>query len=391
MELGFDKGVVSGKRWVRDMKNSLSMVEPLNVGIIGCGNIFGAYGKGCGLFRALNLRACADLNAEAAQARASEFSIAAKSVPELLDDPNIDLIINLTIPKVHAQVSRQILEAGKHVYSEKPLAVTAQEGREVLALAREKNLRVGCAPDTFLGAGLQTCRKFLDDGLIGRPLAGSAFMLSRGPESWHPNPAFFYQKGGGPMMDMGPYYVTALVHLLGPVKAVSAMTSRSYSERLATCKEHFGEMLPVEVPTHYSGSLLFESGAVVTMSVSFDVVKHGHKPIEIYGSEGSLDAPDPNTFGRPVGLFRREAQEWKDMPLLFGYKENSRSIGVADMAHAIRSGRPHRCDGVMALHALEVMEAFEQSHESRKWIEITTPCARPTAFPLGLTTGVLDA
>lgn len=372
------------------MTNSFSSITPLNIGIIGCGNIFGAYAKGCSLFRSLRLKACADLDMEVASAKAAEFSILAMSVSDLLADPEIDLVINLTIPRVHAAVSQDILRSGKHVYSEKPLAVTVKEGRAVLDLAREKNLRVGCAPDTFLGAGYQTCRKLIDSGLIGRPVAGSAFMLAMGPESWHPNPGFFYQVGAGPMMDMGPYYVTALIHLLGPVQAVCAMTSMARTERLATCPEHFGEMLPVEVPTHYSGSLLFASGAVITLGVSFDVVNHGHRPIEIYGTEGSLAAPDPNTFGGPVSLFRQGAREWSDIPLLFNYQENSRSIGVADMAHAIQSGRPHRCSGDQALHALEVMQAFEASHRERRWVEIENTCQQPAPFPLGLTKSVLD-
>ncbi|MDD5199751.1 MAG: Gfo/Idh/MocA family oxidoreductase [Terrimicrobiaceae bacterium] len=373
------------------MSSPLSSIRPLSVGIIGCGNIFSAYAKGCALFRALSLKSCADLNNELALSRAREFQIAAVSIPELLADPGIDIVINLTVPRVHAAVSMDILRAGKHVYSEKPLGVTVEEGRALLDLAVEKNLRVGCAPDTFLGAGYQTCRKLIDDGWLGRPLAGTAFMLAAGPESWHPNPAFFYQRGAGPMMDMGPYYITALVHLLGPIKSVCAVTAMARSERLATCKEHFGEMLPVEVPTHFSGTLLFQNGAVITISMSFDVVGHQHKPIEIYGAEGSLVAPDPNTFGGPVSVFRRGFEEWADIPLIYGYEENSRSIGVADMAHAIQSGRPHRCDGRLALHALEVMSAFEKSHEARGWVEIENQCLQPDAFPLGLPPQVLDA
>ncbi len=372
------------------MNNILSSITPLNVGIVGCGNIFGAYARGCQMFRILNLKACADLNPDAASAKAEEFQIAAMSVSDLLADPSIDIVVNLTIPKVHARVSTDALLAGKHVYSEKPLAVDLQEGREVAALAAEKKLRFGCAPDTFLGAGFQTVRKLIDDGWIGRPVAGTAFMLASGPESWHPNPAFFYQRGAGPMLDMGPYYVTALIHLLGPVRSVCAMTSRARDERLATCKEHFGAMLPVEVPTHNSGSLLFENGAVITMSISFDVRRHLHKPIEIYGTGGSIAAPDPNTFGGPVSVFRPGNDAWTDFPLAFDYKENSRSIGVADMAHAIRSGRPHRCDASVALHALEVMSAFETSHDKRAWVDIETPCLQPQPFPLGLPNGVLD-
>lgn len=367
------------------------MTSPLTIGIIGCGNIFPAYANGCKLFRALNLKACADINLAAARSRADEFGLAASSISDLLADPSIDLVINLTVPKVHAQVSCEILSAGKHVYSEKPLAIDLQEGQEVLALAAQRGLRVGCAPDTFLGAGLQTCRKLIDDGWIGRPVAGTAFMLAGGPESWHPNPAFFYQKGAGPMLDMGPYYITALVHLLGPVREVSAVTTAARSERLATCQEQFGTMLPVEVPTHYSGTLIFECGAVITMAVSFDVLGHRHSPIEVYGTQGSLGVPDPNTFGGPVSLLRPGNAGWVDMPLSHDYSENSRSIGVADMAHAIRSGRPHRCDASLALHALEVMQAFEASHAGRCWVGIQNQCAQPAPIPLGLPPGMLDS
>jgi len=373
------------------MDSLISTLRPINVGIIGCGNIFGAYAKGCALFRSLKLKACADLNPEAAHAQAKEYQIAALSIPELLADPEIEIVINLTIPKVHASVSMDILRAGKHVYSEKPLGVNVAEGRAVLDLAKEKNLRVGCAPDTFLGAGYQTCRKLIDDGWIGRPISGTAFMLSSGPESWHPNPGFFYQEGAGPMMDMGPYYVTALVHLLGPVKSVLATTTSARTERLATCKEHFGKMLPVEVPTHYTGNLLFQNGAVITMVISFDVIAHQHKPIEIYGSEGSLGAPDPNTFGGPVSVYKKGFESWTEIPLVYGYKENSRSIGVADMAHAIQSGRPHRCDGRLALHALEVMTSFQRSHEQGGWVDIENQCDHPAGFPLGLPPQVLDS
>lgn len=363
----------------------------MNIGIVGCGNIFDAYIRGCAMFEAVRVVACADINMEAATAKAAAFGLKAMTVDDLLADPSIGIVINLTVPKVHAEVSLRALRAGKHVHSEKPLAVDLAEGRRVMEMAKRKGLRVGCAPDTFLGAGLQTCRKLIDDGWIGRPLSGTACMMGWGPEGWHPNPAFFYQRGGGPMLDMGPYYVTALVHLLGPVKAVSAMTSKGFEQRLATCKEHFGERLPVEVPTHNSGNLLFENGAVVTLVVSFDVARHRHSPIEIYGTEGSLAVPDPNTFGGPVSLFRRGGEDWREMPLAFGYRENSRGIGVADMATAIGSGRPHRCDGRLALHALEVMLAFEESGRKRAWVPIKNQCVQPRPFPLGLTPRLLDA
>ncbi len=365
-------------------------MDKVRVGIIGCGNISAAYFKGCALFRILEVVACADLNPEAAKARAEEFKVKALSVDELLRSPEIDLVINLTIPKVHAAVSRQALEAGKHVHSEKPLGIALEEGRDLIALAAQKKLRLGCAPDTFMGAGAQTCRKIIDDGWIGKPLSGTAFMMGRGPESWHPNPAFFYERGGGPMLDLGPYYITTLVHLLGPVKAVSAVATKSFPERIATCAPHFGKHLPVEVPTHNSGTLIFESGAVVTVCISFDVFAHGHSPIEIYGTEGSLQVPDPNKFSGEIKVFRPENSQWQPFGLSHLYKENSRSIGVADLAHALRSGRAHRCSGELALHVLEVMLAFERSSQEGRTLPITSHCKQPAALPLGLLPGVLD-
>ena len=369
-----------------------SEATPANIGIIGCGSIFHAYAQGCRRFRLLNLKACADISADAAAAKSKEFDVPACSIAELLADPSIEVVINLTVPKVHASVSRQILEAGKHVYSEKPLALDTAEAHGVLELARRKGLRLGCAPDTVLGAGLQTARKLVDDGWIGRPLSGTAFMLSAGPESWHPNPAFVYLKGGGPLFDMGPYFITALVQMLGPVESVSAATSRSRDQRMITSKERFGEMMPVEVQTHYSASLVFESGAIITLVMSFDV--HGNTrsehQIEIYGSAGSLGISDPNLFGCAVNLQRAGEKQWTQIPPAFGYAENSRGIGVADMVHAIRSGRPHRCDGSIAMHVLEVMNACEESGRTRSWVNIAHKCPRPPALPLGLAPGVLD-
>jgi len=362
----------------------------MGVGIIGCGNICGIYFAGCKTFRAIEAVACADIDMEAAKKTGEEQGVRAVTVDELLAMPEVDIVINLTIPVVHAEISLKALEAGKHVHSEKPLAVSLEDGRRVLETAAAKGLRVGCAPDTFLGAGYQTCRKLIDDGWIGRPLSGTAFMMLRGPESWHPNPAFFYQTGAGPMFDMGPYYLTALVHLLGPVKQVSAITSKGFETRIATCDEQFGKELSVEVPTHYSGTLVFEGGSVVTTGISFDVQRHGHFPIEIYGADGSLQAPDPNSFDGPVRIYRPDNEEWKDMALTHAYSKNSRGIGVADMAHAIMNDRPHRCDGRLAYHVLEIMHAFEKSSEEGQTVELESTCEQPTAFPMGMLPDVLD-
>ena len=363
----------------------------IGIGLIGCGNISQSYFNGAGLFEVLEVVACADINHEAAKAKAVENGCQAQSVDELLGNPEVDLVINLTGPAVHAEVSLAALHSGKHVHCEKPLAVDLDDAKKVLDTAEMKGLLVGCAPDTFLGAGLQTARKIVDDGWIGRVLSGTVFLMSRGPESWHPNPAFFYEVGGGPMFDMGPYYITALVHLLGPVKEVSGVTTRAFEERIATCKEHFGKRLPVSVPTHSSGTLVFHSGAVVTVTISFDVHCHGHSPIELYGTEGSLKVPDPNTFSGPLEVWTPTSGKWRTQALSHPYSENSRSIGAADMAYAILNGgtRRHRSSGALAYHVLEVMHAFEKSSTLKKHIAIESCPRQPEPLPLGLIKGRL--
>ena len=365
--------------------------KKVGIGIIGCGNISQAYFNGAKVFEVLNIVSCADINMSAARAKAKENGCQAQTVKALLANKNIDLVINLTIPAVHAEVSQQILNAGKHVHSEKPLAVNLDDGKAILDLAKKKGLLVGCAPDTFMGAGLQTCRKIVDDGWIGRITGGTVFLMSKGPESWHPNPAFFYQKGAGPMFDMGPYYMTALVHLLGPVKKISAITSKADEVRIATCKEKFGKLLKVEVPTHYSGSLEFHSGAVITVTISFDVHAHGHSPIELYGTEGSIKVPDPNTFGGPISLFTATKGEWSEQTFSHPYADNMRSIGAADMAYTILGkNRKHRTSGALAYHVLEVMHAFEKSSNTGRHVAIKSKPAQPNALPLGLIAGRLD-
>jgi predicted dehydrogenase len=361
----------------------------MKVGVIGCGNIAQAYFNGLKMFpQAVEAVACADLNMQVAEAKAKENGVRALTVDQLLADPSIGLVVNLTVPAVHAEVDRLVLAAGKHVHSEKPFAVEREAGRQVLELARQRKLRVGCAPDTFMGAGIQTCRKLIDDGWIGRPVAGAAFMMSRGPESWHPNPFFFYERGGGPMFDMGPYYLTALINLLGPVKRVAALTKASFSERVAGCKEHFGRKIPVQVTTHLAGTLEFAQGAIVTLITSFDVCGSTLPRIQIYGTEGSLTVPDPNTFGGPVSLFR-PGGDWKEVPLVNPYHENSRGIGAADMACALRAGRPHRCAGELAFHVLDAMTSFDEASQSGRTVTLASSCERPAALPTGLMKGML--
>ena len=258
-------------------------------------------------------------------------------------------------------------------------------------MARARGVRIGCAPDTFLGAGIQTCRKLIDDGWIGEPVAASAFMMCHGHESWHPDPEFYYKVGGGPMFDMGPYYLTALVALLGPVRRVTGATRITFPERLITSEPRHGTVIKVDVPTHVAGVLEFASGAIATIVTSFDVW-HAELPrIEVYGAEGTLSVPDPNCFGGPVRLRRAGASEWSDIPLTHGYSENSRGIAVADMAYAIRSGRKHRASGELAYHVLDVMHAFHDAAREGCHVELESTCARPAPLPMGLAPWTLDA
>lgn len=354
--------------------------QKLKLGIIGCGNISQAYFDGDKLFDNVEIVACADLRAEAAQAKAEENGVEALTIPELLAREDIDIVINLTIPRVHAAVSIQILEAGKHAYSEKPLAATFAEGVEVLQVAERCGKRIGCAPDTVLGSSMQTVRELVDDGAIGRVTSGIACMLTGGPENWHPAPASFYSPGGGPLFDMGPYYLTALVTFLGPIKSICAVTSQALDERIAGHESCKGDKIPVTTPTHCTGILQFHSGAVITMIVSFDVPAHKHHPMELYGLEGTLRVPDPNEFGNPVELFNADS-DWADVPLERPYSENSRMIGVADLAQGITADEPHRCNGAVALHVLEAMEAFDQSSKAGTTIYLKSTCERPAALP----------
>ncbi|MCP4395960.1 MAG: Gfo/Idh/MocA family oxidoreductase [bacterium] len=357
----------------------------VKLGVLGCGNISGAYLANCPKASNIEVVACADLLLDRAQAQAEKFGIPkACSVEDLLADDSIELVVNLTIPKAHAEVNRQILEAGKHAYVEKPLAVTKNEACSVLQLAKSKALLVGCAPDTFMGAGFQTCRKLIDDGWIGTPIAATAFMMCHGHEHWHPDPEFYYHVGGGPMFDMGPYYLTALVHLLGPVKKVSGMTQMSFPERTICSEKKFGQRVMVEVPTHINGILKFESGAIGNIITSFDVWSHEMPFIEIYGSEGTLRCPDPNNFGGVPMLKRGREEEWSAIPLSHGFAENSRGIGLADMADAIRNGGSFRAQGALAYHVLDMMQSFHESSDSGKHLELDSQCEQPEALPMNM-------
>ncbi|MBE1442251.1 Gfo/Idh/MocA family protein [Paenibacillus sp. OAS669] len=367
-------------------------MEKIRIGIIGCGKISSIYFKNCKSFDVLDVKACADLNVARAQASAEEFEIPkACTVEELLSDPEIDLVINLTIPAAHADVCIQALEAGKHVYVEKPLAVTREEGQRILAAAKSKGLLVGSAPDTFLGGGIQTCIKLIQDGWIGTPVAATAFMIGRGHEHWHPDPEFYYAQGGGPMFDMGPYYLTALVAMLGPIQRVTGSAKISYPERTITSQPKYGKTIQVQTPTHVAGVMDFHSGAIGTIITSFDAFGGAQVPrIEIYGSEGTLSVPDPNTFGGPVLVRRHDAKEFTEVPLLYGYADNSRGLGVLDMAYAIKNKRINRANGELAYHVLEAMHGFHDASNEGKHYIMQSSCEKPQPMPAGVVKGILD-
>lgn len=364
---------------------------PLGVGVIGCGNISGRYMQYAKMFPGIEVIACADRVDEIAAKQASENGLRHDSVDALLAADDIGLVINLTIPEAHYDISLSALSAGKHVYSEKPLSATFDLGRKLIEEADRRGLRVGAAPDTFLGAAGQTARSVVDDGRIGDIVGGSCHIMSHGAESWHPSPDFLYQAGGGPVFDMGPYYVTMLVNLAGSVASVSATSATPFATRTIGSEPRKGEKITVETPTTLHSVLEFESGAAVTFSASWDVWRHEHNNIEIYGETGSMLVPDPNFFGgdvriteldgdftavadggHPLGRGNRETKK--------GMAADYRTSGVADMAAAIAAGRPHRCSGELALHVLEVLEGILRSAEQRRPVEMTTRCSRPAAF-----------
>jgi len=362
----------------------------MKIGIIGCGNISSIYLEKARTFEILEVVGCADLMFDRAQYQAVKYGIRAYEVDQLFDDPEIGIIVNLTTPDAHASIAKRALLAGKSVYNEKPLAISREDASELLMIASERKLLVGCAPDTFLGGGLQTCRDVIDRGEIGFPVAATAFMACHGHESWHPSPEFYYQVGGGPLFDMGPYYLTALVHLLGPIQRVNGFAKITFPERTVTSKEKYGKRVIVEVPTHVAGTLEFADHTISSIIMSFDVWQHSLPKIEIYGSEGSLRVPDPNTFGGTVEIWKPGSDGWQIVPTTHGYLENTRSLGVADMAHAIRSGRQHRANGSLGYHVLDVMHALHESTELGKFIEIKSSVNRPDPLPRDLDPGVLD-
>ncbi|MBJ7576662.1 Gfo/Idh/MocA family oxidoreductase [Devosia sp. MC532] len=369
------------------------MAKTYGVGIMGAGNISAAYLRLAPLFRGLEVRAVADILPEAAKRRADEFGVAAQTPDELLKNSELDVIVNLTIPSTHFSVSKDIISAGKHAYSEKPFVLSVEEGLALKKAADERGLKVGSAPDTFLGGAHQQAREIIDSGKLGKIMSGTMHVMSRGMEHWHPNPDFFFQPGGGPILDLGPYYITDLVHLLGPVKRLSAFTNMARTERIVSAEGPYkGSAIKVGTPTTIHGILEFHNGAIVTIGASWDVASHGHHNIELYGTDGSIFVPDPNFFGgdlvttgiegirtavdpwaHPFGIANQDLDKAEP-------RANYRCAGLADMMQSIETSQTPRCGLDSALHVVEVMTGLLEAGESGKVLTLRTTCERPRAL-----------
>lgn len=369
------------------------MSKTYGVGIIGSGVISQSYLRLAPLFKGLEVRAIADIMPEAAKARAAEFNTTAQSVDELLANSEIDIIVNLTIPEAHYQVSKDIVSAGKHAYSEKPLVLSVEEGLDLKKIADANGVKVGCAPDTFLGGAHQQARNLIDSSKIGTITSGTCHVMSAGMEGWHPNPDFFFRPGGGPVLDIGPYYVANLINLVGPVKRVTAFASAAKSERIIGSGDRKGEAVPVTTPTTIHAVLEFANGALITLGTSWDVIAHTHPPMELYGTEGSIYVPDPNFFGGDITLVNAAGESetvtaW-DHPLGIANQDrgerpavaNYRTAGFADMVQAIEAGRMPRCSLETTLHGVDVMTSILKSAETGQVVTLQTTCERP--LPLG--------
>lgn len=351
--------------------------------MVGVGNISRQYLEHLPSLPNLRLTAVADLDTERAAEVAREHGVAALGVDELLTHDDVDVVLNLTIPAAHADVATRALAAGKHVYGEKPLALSTAEAAPVLELARTAGLRVGSAPDTVLGTGIQTARAALDDGVIGTPVGAAVAWSAPGHELWHPAPAFYYQLGGGPLLDMGPYYLTSLVSFFGPVVRVSGSATRSTRERTVGTGPAAGTPIPVDVDTHVVAVLEHENGVVSTVTVSFEVWATRTPLFEVYGTSGTLAVPDPNGFSDPVELATADDRTFRALPVQAGYADAGRGYGLADMARAIETDRPHRANGALAFHVLEVMEAVATASRDHVVVELTSRVERPDLVPAG--------
>ncbi|USN98658.1 MAG: Gfo/Idh/MocA family oxidoreductase [Phycisphaeraceae bacterium] len=361
----------------------------MRIGVVGCGNISGQYFRTLARFANVTVAAVCDRDGARARAAAEKWGVPrVLTLDKLLDDPEIDAVLNLTTPDAHHEVALRAIAAGKHVYNEKPITSTLDEARDLLAAAGDRGLRIGCAPDTVLGSTWQTVRALIDRGELGVVVGGQLTMVYAGPEWWHPDPEFYYKPGAGPVLDMGPYFIHALVMLLGPVARVTARTRRTHARRRINSEPKRGEMVDVEVDTHATAILELESGPIVTMLMSFDVPASRNRDIEIYGSAATLAVHSPNDFepaagGLGIELRRVDGQAWEPVDLTGGPAVNGRGLGIAEMASAIAEDRPHRASGELALHALEVMLAVGQSSEEGRSIDIVSRPPRPEPLPDG--------
>ncbi|MET8005670.1 Gfo/Idh/MocA family protein [Nonomuraea glycinis] len=356
--------------------------EPVGVAVIGCGVISGQYLRNLAGFPAVRVVACADLDPARAEAAAAAHEVPYAGPPaDVLRLPEVELVLNLTVPAAHAEVARAAVAAGKHVYNEKPLTSDPGSARDLLAAAGRAGVRVGGAPDTFLGEGLQTMLRLLDAGEAGRPLSAIAIMQGPGPQRWHHDPEFFFRTGAGPLFDMGPYYLTALVAALGPVARVVALSSRATDHRVIAAGPRAGTRFPVEVPTHVSALLEFRSGAVATTVFSFDSPLGRQDFLEVTGTEATVAGPNPNGFRGPLRLRRAGETDWTEAPV--PEPVSGRGVGVAEMAVALRRGRPHRASGELALHVLDVMTAIGLSAGRDAFVAVESTCSRPDPLPQG--------
>tara|TARA_B100000029_G_scaffold394174_1_gene391618 strand:+ start:248 stop:1375 length:1128 start_codon:yes stop_codon:yes gene_type:complete len=362
----------------------------MRVGIIGCGNISETYFESQILFNNFNIIACSDINFEVAKKSAEKYNIKALSVEEILSSQEVDLIINLTIPSAHKEIIIKSLNAGKHCFSEKPLAINLKEGMEIFELANLRKLYVGSAPDTFLGAAGQKARKIIEEDQIGNIVLGTFNLMSHGMEDWHPNPDFFFKRGAGPVFDVGIYYITQLINLLGPVKSVNAISTTPETQRTITSEERYGEKILVETPTTFLGSLNFHNSTIIQFFCSWDVWNHKHANIELYGNKGSLILPDPNYFSGDILISKRD-QNWEGInndKMLLGIpnKEdlgsgkmvaNYRGVGLSDMIQSITSNKLPRCSIDLSLHVLDVMEGILYSSKNSSIYLTKTSCEKP--------------
>ena len=381
-------------------------MRTFNVGILGCGVISRTYAADIrAFFPRLNIVACADVNLALAEKLAREFDIPKACLTEdLLKDEAVEIVVNLTPPQLHVALDRQIIASGKHLFSEKPFAQSLGDAEEIMALAKAAGLRVGCAPDTFLGSGLQSLRWYLDRGLIGKPFFLTANMTTFGYETWHPSVEPFYRKGSGPLYDMAPYYLSAIVSLLGPIESLAAFSARGLDKRRIYKGKRAGEDITPEIPTHYTAILRLANGTVANLNVSFDIYRSNLPMFEIYGDGGTLAYPDPNFSGGAPRVYRKEQyldplyrdteeaaalkEAFRELPELFPRpKDYSRGIGVLDLATAIDSGRPNRASGELATHITEAIEGLIESAETESYYHMTTACERPEPLTPGMALG----